>query len=243
MRRLLISLIIIVSSVNAQGGRFTINGQISNLRGTAYVGFSYLKMRDGLWDKVSVDSISVHDGKFSVAGDVDELTAATILYGHHKYRIYVEPCVMSVIIDASKPYSIQQAGTSIDSEIRVFRQFVLQNDSILYMAYEDYLSHPYELRQGRELYSYYIDACNERLELLMQYTEAHPQSPLGPDLLLQALMLGKQDIDDIVRKRALLTDSMRTSSMGQVVCKVLHYVKSATAHICFFIVIQHFSFI
>ena len=220
MKVVLMLLFVTTYALNAHGGSFTIKGEILNLHETTYVDFSYVKIQNGLWVEERVDSILVSNGIFSVTGNVEELMAATINYDNHKYRIYVEPCEMSVLIDANNPYSIQQAGTSVDKETEDLRRYLKKNDSILYAKYEDYITHPYELRGGKDSFLYYLEACNERQELLIQYFEANPHTPIGSDLLLQALMLGREKnikyTDVIGKLRDLQPCSVRKSIMGKI---------------------------
>ena len=183
MKVVLMLLFVTTYALNAHGGCFTIKGEILNLHETTYVDFSYVKIQNGLWVEERVDSILVNNGIFSVTGDVEELMAATIKYDNHKYRIYVEPCEMSVLIDANTPYFLKQTGTSVDKETENVRRYLRKNDSILYAKYEDYITHPFELRDGKDRFLYYLEVCDERQELLIQYFEANPHTPIGSEII------------------------------------------------------------
>ena len=138
---------------------------------------------------------------------------------------------MSVIIDAHKPYFIQQTGTSVDKEIKMVQQCLKTNDSILYAVYEDCYNHPLKLQSGRELFSHYLEACHERLDILIKHFEEHPQSPIGSDLLLQALMLGRNtefmQAEHIGKLRKHQSDSVRHSLMGKILDTYLSQVLRA----------------
>lgn len=220
MKVLQVLLLVAAFPFSTYGGKFTVQGQILNLHDTAYVDFSYWKIQNGKLCEERTDSVLVSNGIFSVTGDVEELMAATIKYDNHMYRIYVEPCEVSVLIDANNPYLLQQKGTSVDDEIEEVRQYLKMNDSILYVTYEDYIVHPYDLLSGKERFFYYLKACDDRRELLIQYFKEKPQASIGSDLLLQALMLGRmKDVKyaEIIEKlRGLQPCSVRKSLMGMI---------------------------
>lgn len=231
MKFFIILQIMCVHCLNALSAKFSLEGEIINMKDDLFVNISYASLNRGLYTEVRLDSILVSHGIFHIDGEIPELTSATIEIKGKRYRFYIEPSNIKLTIDIQKPY-IHLCGTSIDNEYKESQTFFQQNDSILYAKYDYYCSHPYELKKGKEdTFTSYLHLCFKREQLLLDFCKNHPYYKIVPDLLCQALEIDWQKnlpaIGMIESEFLTLSEVVRVSLLGKLLAsKIREYTKS-----------------
>ena len=119
---------------------FKIHGTIHHAKVSACVECSYMRWQNEQWVKV-IDSARIVNDKFEICGEVDRLTMATLYYSDlPAVHVFVEQGETTFLWDAYKNWGYTQEGTSIDKEVKSYRQFLENADSIFTIAQIDFLA-------------------------------------------------------------------------------------------------------
>ena len=99
-----------------------------------------MRWQNEQWVKV-IDSARIVNDKFEICGEVDRLTMATLYYSDlPAVHVFVEQGETTFLWDAYKNWGYTQEGTSIDKEVKSYRQFLENADSIFTIAQIDFLA-------------------------------------------------------------------------------------------------------
>ena len=114
---------------------FTIEGRVDNINDSIVIYLIYFIQKDGIWDQIT-DSTCLKNNKFFIEGNIDELTAAWLVFSDShdidiEIPIYMEPVAMKLSIDKNNPYAYKLSGTSVEKESIELRNILFDNQKII----------------------------------------------------------------------------------------------------------------
>jgi hypothetical protein len=184
-------------------GKCFVSVQINNVPDTTYAKVAWLHQKNEFFEIEEIDSIPVINGLFSFECSIERLTSASICINKNYMRIYLEPGDITVNLDGSAPYLVSQSGTSVDNELEVVNNYLLENSkrsiNDCFNQYGGYCYHTerYDLIEHRK-------TIKQRQSLLLNFIRSHIDYRIVPDLLHQVLLLydyeslGAQQIESII---------------------------------------------
>lgn len=168
-------------------GSFELYGQILNAQDTCYVKVAYDIVSEGIWRRVSHDSILLANGTFYLSGQIDELSPAYIEINKQRLRFYLEPSKITLRMDARAPYDMQLMGTTIDDEFRDYVSVFHVCDSILTDKFRNAANWEYTSEYTPDDPGLYSLFAHEKEKKLLVFCKRHIGYKIVPDILLQAL--------------------------------------------------------
>jgi len=108
---------------------FTINGQIEDVKDSTKLFLTYFTLNNGNWNE-RTDTAYVKNNKFYFKGNINDLTAAYLVFNHIGVTIYLEPVPMKLVIDKNDLYAYKLSGTNVEKESIELRNKVSANMKI-----------------------------------------------------------------------------------------------------------------
>lgn len=170
------------------GGKCYVSVHVENVPDTTYAKAAWLHQSGELSAIKEIDSIPVIHGMFSFECTIERLTSASICINENYMRIYLEPGKIEVNLDGSAPYRVSQSGTSVDKELAVVNDYLLENSKRSYNdcfnQFSGYCYHTehYDLLEHEK-------TIKQRQTLLLSFCRSHIDYKIVPDLLHQVLLL------------------------------------------------------
>ena len=168
-------------------GNYILQGLITNAKDTSLVIVSYQIQNGGKCTEYRTDTCQVLDGRFSLSGYVEGIWPATIELDGHRSRFYLEPGKISLTLVHDRPFLLQETGTSVDDELKTFRRFFRENDSILWIKHKKATEFVYHTEYDYDDVEEYHRWCQKRKMLLLRFCKSHIDYRIVPDLLCQVL--------------------------------------------------------
>lgn len=176
------------SRTGTNDGKCYVSVHVENVPDTTYAKAAWLHQSGELSEIKEIDSIPVIHGMFSFECTIERLTSASICINENYMRIYLEPGKIEVNLDGSAPYRVSQSGTSVDKELAVVNDYLLENSKRSYNdcfnQFSGYCYHTehYDLREHEQ-------TIKQRQTLLLSFCRSHIDYRIVPDLLHQVLLL------------------------------------------------------
>ena len=110
----------LLSCNEKKSSSFTIEGHVEGIKDSTKIYLEYFIQKDGIWEQIA-DSTYLKNNKFSIKGNINELTAAWLFFSNLNVNdieipIYMEPAAMKLSIDINNPYAYKLSGTSVEKE-------------------------------------------------------------------------------------------------------------------------------
>ena len=132
-------LLLFVCLIVQASNTFKIHGIIHHAKDSAYVEYSYMRWQDKQWVKVA-DTARIVNDKFEICGEVDRLTMVTLYYSDlPAIHAFVEQGETTLHWDANDDWKYTQEGTNIDGDIKLYRHYMQDADSLFTIAQKDFL--------------------------------------------------------------------------------------------------------
>ena len=244
MRFFFICIIVCLTACNSSSNSFKLDGFVKGAEDSEKMILYYDILKNNEWHEIA-DTAIITNGKFLFEGNIDELTAAVLVFEYFDVaisaRIYLEPTKMKLLINKSQPYAYKLSGTKAEKENIELRKDLESDERIFYEGSKrmDDIFKQIKLNAGDNNLPVVDSLYN-----LLQYTKEqtvtirpkmdktrldfmlkHNTYRIAPDLLYILAKSKSIPIDTLKYMYDNLPERSRTSLMGKRALKQIEYLE------------------
>ena len=194
----------LIACNNIPPGSFKLEGFIEGANDGKNIMLYYNLLKNGELIDIN-DSTIIRNGKFVFTGNIDELTAASLVYDEPDHNIsvidvqlYLEPVAMKLRINKNDPFTYILTGTKIEkenielrNELKPYQKANLENsihrDDLrnLIPLYNDNTLIKDSLRKEYDLLSEKLDSLwSKMVEIRLDFVSKHKTYRIVPDIIM-----------------------------------------------------------
>jgi len=220
---------------------FSIEGQIEDVKDSTKISLYYLIQNNGKWKEIS-NIAYLKNNKFYFKGNINDLSAAYLVFNDIGVPIYLEPVTINLVIDKKDLYAYKLSGTSVEKESTELRNQLSANmkirDQLSYSVNEifnqidlhndDQILVDSLMKKVDQLRAENIINAKQIVSIQMNFIKKHITYQIVPHLLF--LLARNNDIiniDTVVAIYNSLPEHSKTTLLGKLALEQIKQTERA----------------